>query len=245
MILRTIQKQDGCRKIGSKCQFSEARGTKPPKSDTASIGDGIGISIQDVSTNSYSYVKSMARCSFTLLNSSNQTSVCSVHPLMSWTRQTDGLALRDLLPWTELEKEYNSRLGNQKKSAVNKPARMILGAKIIKHKLNLSDAQRLAQGYPHPDGLAYEKQNVLRESVRLFPYEKRTLTAILRMYHQQEEMYRLKNEIQYGQSHRHYEGLRLLPSICDQIIIQQTLINYSNTNMEIKENYGSPVNPRV
>ena len=92
---------------------------------------------------------------------------------------------------------------------------MILGAKIIKHKLNLSDAQRLAQGYPHPDGLAYEKQNVLRESVRLFPYEKRTLTAILRMYHQQEEMYRLKNEIQYGQSHRHYEGLRLLPSICD------------------------------
>ena len=134
---------------------------------------------------------------------------------MSWTRQTDGLALRDLLPWTELEKEYNSRLGNQKKSAVNKPSRMILGAKIIKHKLNLSDAQRLAQGYPHPDGLAYEKQNVLRESVRLFPYEKRTLTAILKMYHQQEEMYRLKNEIQYGQSHRHYEGLRLLPSICD------------------------------
>ena len=27
----------------------------------------------------------------------------------------------------------------------------------------------------------------------LFLYEKRTLTAILKMYHQQEEMYRLKN----------------------------------------------------
>ena len=27
----------------------------------------------------------------------------------------------------------------------------------------------------------------------LFSYEKRTLTAILKMYHQQEEMYRLKN----------------------------------------------------
>ena len=25
--------------------------------------------------------------------------------------------------------------------------------------------------------------------------------------------------------YRHYEGLRLLPSVCEQIIIQQTLIN--------------------
>lgn len=51
------------------------------------------------------------------------------------------VALDDLLPWTELEKEYNSRLDNQKKGAGNKPARMILGAMIIKHKLNLSDAE--------------------------------------------------------------------------------------------------------
>ena len=50
------------------------------------------------------------------------------------------VALGDLLPWTELEKEYNSRLDNQKKGAGNKPARMILGAMIIKNKLNLSDA---------------------------------------------------------------------------------------------------------
>lgn len=49
------------------------------------------------------------------------------------------VVLGDLLPWTELEKEYNSRLGNQKKGAGNKPARMILGAMIIKHKLNLGD----------------------------------------------------------------------------------------------------------
>ena len=41
------------------------------------------------------------------------------------------VALGDLLPWTELEKEYNSRLDNQKKGAGNKPARMILGAMII------------------------------------------------------------------------------------------------------------------
>lgn len=53
------------------------------------------------------------------------------------------MALGDFLPWTELEKEYNSRLDNQKKGAGNKPARMILGAMIIKHKLNLSDAETI------------------------------------------------------------------------------------------------------
>ena len=53
------------------------------------------------------------------------------------------VALGDLLPWTELEKEYNSRLNNQKKGAGNKPARMILGAMIIKHKLNLSDVETI------------------------------------------------------------------------------------------------------
>lgn len=53
------------------------------------------------------------------------------------------VALGDLLPWTELEKEYNSRLCNQKKGAGNKPARMILGAMIIKHKLNLGDAETI------------------------------------------------------------------------------------------------------
>lgn len=53
------------------------------------------------------------------------------------------MALGDLLPWTELEKEYNSRLDNQKKGAGNKPARMILSAMIIKHKLNLSDAETI------------------------------------------------------------------------------------------------------
>ena len=38
------------------------------------------------------------------------------------------VALGDLLPWTELEKEYNSRQDNQKKGAGKKPARMILSA---------------------------------------------------------------------------------------------------------------------
>ena len=40
------------------------------------------------------------------------------------------VALGDLLPRTELEQEYNSRVDNQKKGAGNKPARMILGAMI-------------------------------------------------------------------------------------------------------------------
>ena len=32
--------------------------------------------------------------------------------------------------------------------------------------------------------------------------------------------------------YRHYEGLRLLPSVCEQIIIQQTLINKDKANFE-------------
>ena len=43
------------------------------------------------------------------------------------------VALGDLLPWTELEKEYNSRLDNQKKGAGNKPARMILGGSYMRN----------------------------------------------------------------------------------------------------------------
>ena len=47
--------------------------------------------------------------------------------------------LGDLLPWTKLEKVYNSRLDNEVKGAGNKPARMIIGAYIIKPKFSLSD----------------------------------------------------------------------------------------------------------
>ena len=67
------------------------------------------------------------------------------------------VALGDLLPWTELEKEYNSRLDNQKKGAGNKPARMILGAMIIKHKLNLSDAVFLANIHQDFDNTKFSK----------------------------------------------------------------------------------------
>ncbi len=53
------------------------------------------------------------------------------------------VSMGDLLPWPELEREYNSRLNNTEKGAGNKPARLILGAMIIKHKLCLSDIETI------------------------------------------------------------------------------------------------------
>ena len=38
------------------------------------------------------------------------------------------VSMGDLLPWPELECEYNSRLNNSKNGAGNKPARLILGS---------------------------------------------------------------------------------------------------------------------
>ena len=49
----------------------------------------------------------------------------------------------DLLPWPDIEKEYNSRLSNKDRGAGNKPARMIVGAMIVKHKLCLSDQETI------------------------------------------------------------------------------------------------------
>ena len=49
----------------------------------------------------------------------------------------------DLLPWADIEKEYNSRLGNKEKGAGNKPARMVVGAMLVKHKLSLSDQETI------------------------------------------------------------------------------------------------------
>ena len=58
--------------------------------------------------------------------------------------------LGDNLPWGEIEKTYNSRLGNKYKGAGNKPARMIIGAMIIKHKLNLSDEETIEMIQENP-----------------------------------------------------------------------------------------------
>ncbi len=60
------------------------------------------------------------------------------------------IKLGDLLPWTELEKVYNFRLDNEVKGAGNKPARMIIGACIIKHKFSLSDEDTISMIQENP-----------------------------------------------------------------------------------------------
>ncbi len=49
----------------------------------------------------------------------------------------------DKLPWPDIEEVYNSKLNNRQKGAGNKPARMVVGAMIVKHKLNLSDEETI------------------------------------------------------------------------------------------------------
>lgn len=49
----------------------------------------------------------------------------------------------DMLPWDKIEALYNQSLHNGKRGAGNKPARMIIGALIIKNKLNLSNAETI------------------------------------------------------------------------------------------------------
>ncbi len=51
--------------------------------------------------------------------------------------------LADNLPWEKIEKEYNKRLKNRHNGAGNKPARMIVGALIVKHVENLSDEKTI------------------------------------------------------------------------------------------------------
>ena len=58
--------------------------------------------------------------------------------------------LGDLLPWAEIEKRYNSKLKNGVKGAGNKPARLIIGAMIVKHKLSLSDEETIQMIQENP-----------------------------------------------------------------------------------------------
>ena len=51
--------------------------------------------------------------------------------------------LADRLPWAKIEKEYNKRLRNSHCGAGNKPARMVVGALIVKHVENLSDVKTI------------------------------------------------------------------------------------------------------
>lgn len=51
--------------------------------------------------------------------------------------------LADQMPWAEIERLYNSRLENKYTGAGNKPARMVIGACIIKYKFSLSDEETI------------------------------------------------------------------------------------------------------
>ena len=59
--------------------------------------------------------------------------------LESLPKSNRWVKLGDELPWAEIEKVYNARLNNGEKGAGNKPARMVVGALIVKHLRRLSD----------------------------------------------------------------------------------------------------------
>ena len=65
------------------------------------------------------------------------------HTLSCLSKSNRWVRLADNLPWDKIEKEYNKRLRNAHNGAGNKPARMIVGALIMKHVENLSDAKTI------------------------------------------------------------------------------------------------------
>lgn len=58
--------------------------------------------------------------------------------------------LANSLPWNEIERTYNKSLDNAHCGAGNKPARMIIGSLIIKHKMNLSDEETIQSILENP-----------------------------------------------------------------------------------------------
>ena len=61
------------------------------------------------------------------------------YPLDNLSKENRWVKLADALDWKHIEEEYNKRLSNQSRGACNKPARMVIGAMIIKHTLCSSD----------------------------------------------------------------------------------------------------------
>ena len=66
------------------------------------------------------------------------------YPLENLSKENRWVKLADPLDWTHIEEEYIKRLSNQSRSACNKPARMVIGAMIIKHTLCCSDEGTIA-----------------------------------------------------------------------------------------------------
>lgn len=61
----------------------------------------------------------------------------SLDPTNRWYK------LAHAMPWEEIEKVYNQSLDNKHCGGGNKSARMVIGALIIKHKMNLSDEETI------------------------------------------------------------------------------------------------------
>ena len=61
------------------------------------------------------------------------------YQLENLSKENRWAKLADALDWKHIEAEYNKRLSNQSRGACNKPARMVIGAMIIKHTLCCSD----------------------------------------------------------------------------------------------------------
>lgn len=72
-------------------------------------------------------------------NISDLFSGTGCYPLENLSKDNRWVKLADSLDWDYIEVEYNKRLKNQKVGAGNKPARMVVGALIIKHMLGSSD----------------------------------------------------------------------------------------------------------
>ena len=63
--------------------------------------------------------------------------------LFGLSKSNRWVKLADHLPWDRIEKEYNKRLRNSHNGASNKPARMVVGALIVKHVEKLSDEKTI------------------------------------------------------------------------------------------------------
>lgn len=61
------------------------------------------------------------------------------YPLDNLSKSNRWVRIADALDWTYIESRYNERLRNQEHGASNKPARMVIGASIVKHMLCLGD----------------------------------------------------------------------------------------------------------
>lgn len=72
-------------------------------------------------------------------NINDMFSGTGIYPLENLSKENRWVKLADALDWKHIEAEYNKRLSNQSRGACNKPARMVIGAMLIKHTLCCSD----------------------------------------------------------------------------------------------------------